>query len=407
VKLTIRTKLLGLSLFAIVIPLIISAAVIVVIVTQKTLDESLGKIRANSDIATTQYAQRMDQIKENTKLLAINALQYDFIDAITRAPAPNPALAGQYDLDRRKAINVMEIVKQQLQIDYLTLTDGRGRVLYRVNNPTERNDDLAAMDPMLREALGNRKVVFGSVKLPIDFMSLEKLEDSLTVGTQKKQIEAALGMEVVVPLIMGDEVRGALVAGDILNNDNRLVDQLKQMVFRENIEAGAATLYLGETAVASSRSGTFGRGVGESITQEIFNYVLNQGKEFIGTETIGEISYVSAYVPIKDISNRIIGIYSVSVRETWFRQFQNYIRNFIFIVIGAAILFSVLLTYITASRMTKPIEMITEAANKISLGDLDVPIQVKTGGDEIGRLADSLERMRISLKSAIERLRRR
>jgi len=405
-KLTIRTKLLGLSLFAIVIPLIISAAVIVVIVTQKTLDESLGKIRANSDIATTQYAQRMNEIKENTKLLAINALQYDFITAINPAAAP-PAAAGQSDLERRKAINVLEIVKQQLRIDYLTLTDGRGRVLYRVNNPSQRNDDLAAMDPMLREALSNRKVVYGSVKLPIDYMSQEKLEDALAVGTQKKQIEAALGMEVVVPLIMGEEVRGALVAGDVLNNDNQLVDQLKQMVYKENIEAGSATLYLGETAVASSRSGATGRGVGETITQEIFNYVLNQGKEFIGTETIGEISYVSAYVPIKDISNQIIGIYSVSVRETWFRQFQNYIRNFIIIVIGAAILFSVLLTYIVATRMTKPIEMITEAANKISLGDLDVPIQVKTGGDEIGRLADSLDRMRISLKSAIERLRKR
>ncbi len=405
-KLTIRTKLLGLSLFAIVIPLIISAAVIVVIVTQKTLDESLGKIRANSDIATTQYAQRMNEIKENTKLLAINALQYDFITAINPAAAPLAA-AGQSDLERRKAINVLEIVKQQLRIDYLTLTDGRGRVLYRVNNPSQRNDDLAAMDPMLREALSNRKVVYGSVKLPIDYMSQEKLEDALAVGTQKKQIEAALGMEVVVPLIMGEEVRGALVAGAVLNNDNQLVDQLKQMVYKENIEAGSATLYLGETAVASSRSGATGRGVGETITQEIFNYVLNQGKEFIGTETIGEISYVSAYVPIKDISNQIIGIYSVSVRETWFRQFQNYIRNFIIIVIGAAILFSVLLTYIVATRMTKPIEMITEAANKISLGDLDVPIQVKTGGDEIGRLADSLDRMRISLKSAIERLRKR
>jgi len=405
-KLTIRTKLLGLSLFAIVIPLIISAAVIVVIVTQKTLDESLAKIRANSDIATTQYAQRMNEIKENTKLLAINALQYDFIAAISQNPA-SPAAAGQADLERRKAINVLEFTKQQLRIDYLILTDGRGRVLYRVNNPGQRNDDLAAMDPMLREALSNRKVVYGSVKLPIDYMSQEKMEDALAVGTQKKQIEAALGMEVVVPLIIGDEIRGALIAGDVLNNDNTLVDQLKQMVYKENIEAGSATLYLGETAVASSRSGASGRGVGETITQEIFNYVLNQGREFIGTETIGEISYVSAYVPIKDISNQIIGIYSVSVRETWFRQFQNYIRNFIIIVIGAAILFSVLLTYIVATRMTKPIEMITEAANKISLGDLDVPIQVKTGGDEIGRLADSLDRMRISLKSAIERLRKR
>jgi methyl-accepting chemotaxis protein len=80
---------------------------------------------------------------------------------------------------------------------------------------------------------------------------------------------------------------------------------------------------------------------------------------------------------------------------------------FVIIVIGIAILFSILLTYIAAGRLTRPIEEITEAANKISLGDLDVPIQVASEGDEIGELGESLERMRISLKSAIERLRRR
>lgn len=405
-KLTIRKKLLGLSFIAIVIPLIISAAVIVFIVTQKTQDESLDKIRMNSAIATAQYTRRMQEISKGAKELAITALQYGFVEALTRGAAPNPAMQAQYDLDRKKASNVLEIVKGQIELDYLTLTDSRGRVIYRVNNPNQRGDDIAALDSIVREALGSRKVIFGSTKLPLDFMSQEKMDDRLTLGNQKKAIEAALGMEVVVPLMIGQDLQGAIVAGDVLNNDNTLVDELKRMLFRENFEAGAATIYLGETAIASSRSGTFGRGVGETISQEILNYVLKQGKEFIGTETIGDTSYISAYVPIKDISNQIIGIYSVSVRETWFRQFQNYIRNFVIIVILVAILFSILLTYITAGRLTKPIEEITEAANKISLGDMDVSIQVKSG-DEIEKLGDSLERMRISLKSAIERLRRR
>jgi len=405
-KLTIRKKLLGLSLIAIVVPLIISAAVIVFIVTQKTQDESLDKIRTNSAIATAQYTRRMQEISKGTKELAIAALQYGFVEALTRGAAANPAIQSQFDLERKKATNVLEIVKGQIELDYLTLVDSRGRVIYRVNNPSQRGDDIAALDPMVREALGSKKVIFGSTKLPLDFMSQEKMEDRLTLGNQKKAIEAALGMEVVVPLMLGQDLQGAIVAGDVLNNDNTLVDELKRMLFKENFEAGAATIYLAETAVASSRSGTFGRGVGETISQEILNYVLKQGKEFIGTETIGDTSYISAYVPIKDISNQIIGIYSVSVRETWFRQFQNYIRNFVIIVIVIAILFSILLTYITAGRLTKPIEEITEAANKISLGDMDVSIQVKSG-DEIEKLGDSLERMRISLKSAIERLRRR
>ncbi len=97
----------------------------------------------------------------------------------------------------------------------------------------------------------------------------------------------------------------------------------------------------------------------------------------------------------------------MSVQETWFRQFQNWIRNFILAIIGLAIIFSIILTYFAASRLTRPIEAITDAANKISLGDLDVSIHGKAGGDEIEQLGESLERMRISLKSAIERLRRR
>jgi HAMP domain-containing protein len=405
-KLTIRKKLLGLSFIAIVIPLLVSAAVIVFIVTQKTMDESLEKIRTNSAIATTQYTRRLQEISTGTKELAITALQYGFAETLARTNSPTPALQQQLELEQKKAANVLEIVKGQIALDYLTLTDSRGRVLFRVNNPSQRGDDISALDPMVREALGSKKVIFGSVKLPLDFMSQEKLDDQLTLGNQKKSVDAALSMEVVVPLMLGQELQGAIVAGDVLNNDNPLVDELKRMLFKENFEAGAATIYLGETAIASSRSGTFGRGVGETISQEILNYVLKQGKEFIGTETIGDTSYISAYVPIKDISNQIIGIYSVSVRETWFRQFQNYIRNFVIIVIAVAILFSILITYLTAGRLTKPIEEITEAANKISLGDMDVSIQVKSG-DEIEKLGDSLERMRISLKSAIERLRRR
>lgn len=49
---------------------------------------------------------------------------------------------------------------------------------------------------------------------------------------------------------------------------------------------------------------------------------------------------------------------------------------------------------------------LTSAAESISRGDLDVPIQVDTG-DEMQRLGEAIDRMRISLKAAFERLRSR
>lgn len=61
--------------------------------------------------------------------------------------------------------------------------------------------------------------------------------------------------------------------------------------------------------------------------------------------------------------------------------------------------------FLVARTISSPIRMLTQAAEKISLGDIDLPIDVQ-GGGEIGELAASLERMRFSIKAAMNRLRR-
>lgn len=61
--------------------------------------------------------------------------------------------------------------------------------------------------------------------------------------------------------------------------------------------------------------------------------------------------------------------------------------------------------FLVARTISTPIRLLTQAAEKISLGEIDLPIEVK-GGGEIGELAASLERMRFSIKAAMNRLRR-
>ncbi len=241
-KLTIRKKLLGLSFIAIVIPLIISAVVIVFIVTRKTQDESLQKISTNSYIATEQYGSRIQAITNATKELAVTALQYGFTQNLA---------AGNTSLDMRKAVNILDNFRNYNHLDYLIITDNKGQVIYRVNNPDQKGDNLADQNVMLQDALARNQVIFGSVKLPIDFMSMEKLDNAMNVGNQQKAMEAALAMQVVIPLaVQENELQGAIIAGDVLNNDNTLVDQLKQTIFHDNLEAGSATIYLGDTAIA-------------------------------------------------------------------------------------------------------------------------------------------------------------
>ncbi|MFN2144755.1 MAG: HAMP domain-containing protein [Anaerolineales bacterium] len=75
------------------------------------------------------------------------------------------------------------------------------------------------------------------------------------------------------------------------------------------------------------------------------------------------------------------------------------------VVVGILVVVLVIAVVIFSRRMLLAIQSIVDAANDISRGDMDVPIDVEQGG-EIGELAQAIDRMRTSLRAAIERLRR-
>ena len=70
------------------------------------------------------------------------------------------------------------------------------------------------------------------------------------------------------------------------------------------------------------------------------------------------------------------------------------------------ILLGCLSLFLVARSITIPIQSLTHAADKISLGEVDLPIQIK-GSGEIRELATSLERMRFSVNAALNRVQRR
>ena len=67
---------------------------------------------------------------------------------------------------------------------------------------------------------------------------------------------------------------------------------------------------------------------------------------------------------------------------------------------------ALLLALWVSRSITRPVKHLAEVADRISLGELDVVIDVH-GTNEVGHLAESLRRMQASLRSAIERLRQR
>jgi len=93
------------------------------------------------------------------------------------------------------------------------------------------------------------------------------------------------------------------------------------------------------------------------------------------------------------------------IEGTYLEDYQGRIKIF-YLVILCVIIVLLVRIYFYARSVIHPIRYLSEVADKISMGELNTPIQMK-GQGEVGVLAESIERMQISVKAAIERLQKR
>lgn len=92
----------------------------------------------------------------------------------------------------------------------------------------------------------------------------------------------------------------------------------------------------------------------------------------------------------------------------WAETVQNDVSSTLWPIIGlivACLALSVALSIMLASKMVRPILDLKAIADDISRGRLDTKVSIQSN-DEVGELGRSLERMRASLKAAMNRLNR-
>jgi len=81
-------------------------------------------------------------------------------------------------------------------------------------------------------------------------------------------------------------------------------------------------------------------------------------------------------------------------------------QNILLAIIGGTLVLIGVLVSFYGHRVTKRIQYLTDAAERISVGDLDMDIKAQSN-DEIGDLGEAISRMQDSIRLSIERLRRR
>ncbi|ERK30376.1 methyl-accepting chemotaxis protein [Clostridium intestinale] len=183
----------------------------------------------------------------------------------------------------------------------------------------------------------------------------------------------------------------------IINNNTEFVDTVKEAT------NSPTTIFLGDTRVATNVITDGKRAVGTKVSEEVANEVLTKEKEYIGSAKVLDSKYRAKYVPIKDSSNKVIGILFIGIEESKINSEVNTLMLTIgiitFAIVGLAILISILFT----NSITKNIKKIVFSLNKISNGDLTEVCDIDAK-DETGDIAESLNSMNKNISSLVKEI---
>ncbi|HEX9023743.1 MAG TPA: ATP-binding protein [Geobacteraceae bacterium] len=359
----IRNKLF----LSILLILVLSYATLVyttVVSLYTTLEEDIGKeLATNLKYLQSQYLTRADLMKYAlVQPASADLVQHHLTDRVWLKDA---LLRWENNLPF---------------IDLLTVVDPRGRVIARVF--TNLYGDNYELSGVVETAFRKREPVVSTELVSTRFLCHE----GKTGYCIQPPNEEAMMTTVVVPVISAEgELLGAIVAGDIINNDPHLPFKVQE-IFGKEVEVAITQRGL---RIASSLNDE--KLLPVTIAPKILA-TLEMGKNYRGMASIGDKLYETEFTPIKNSRGEFIGSFSVSLSKEHIKKIRrDNLRNILTSAIVGIVL-SFLLAYIVARRLAGPLRELAAGARRIETGDLSQRVDIRQV-DEVGMLANSFNRM--------------
>lgn len=327
-------------------------------------------IIVNSLITNQIIFEAQERVKED-----LNTARYVYtskirdIDRTIRWTAIRHVLKkGLKERDISPIRNELEGLMAEEGLDFLTLVDRKGTVVFRFHNPPASGDSLLH-DPFINSALG-KKEISGTQVLSGDELSKEgkalvqkAIIQSIPVPKEKPamKIEETSGMVLksAHPIIdLNGEVLGVLTGGVLLNRNYEIVDRIKNIVFKDakykGKEIGTATVFLGDLRISTNVIDKEGnRAVGTRAMKEVQEQVLGKGTPWIQRAFVVDDWYITAYEPIRDVQDKIVGILYVGMREGKYAMMKEKLILLFFFFSMSGMLIALTVSFILSYMMLK------------------------------------------------------
>ena len=406
-RLSLRTRLLGSFLIV-----LITCGTIATVVGVKMIGEGIVR-------------QAQDKVR-----LDLNAAHWAYEEALNDVRDAVRHTAGRFFVERALEVGdvgglaaALEDIRRRESLDVLTLTDSRGRVLLLARNPTVKGDNQAGR-PILAKALAEKQAV-ASTEIVTREEILREGED-LAVrahlrfvptprakATDKSKETSAMMFNAAAP-ILGErgKLLGVLYGGRLLNRGYGLVDRIKETVYLGETyggrEMGTATIFQGDLRISTNvRTENGERAIGTRVSVEVYDRVLVEGRPWIERAFVVNDWYITAYEPIRNISGEVIGILYVGMLE---RKFTDMKRNAVLIFLGislAGIALSVAICCFLSRTLTRPVNALALAAQRLAAGNLRERVNPDDSIAEFETLGRTFNLMASSIEERNEDLRQR
>ncbi|MBA7626033.1 Adaptive-response sensory-kinase SasA [subsurface metagenome] len=366
------------------------------------IDLAQAKVRHDLASARMVYNEKINYIRY---IVRLNSTQESIHNAIKN----NNRIALERYLDRSR---------KEFSLDILTLTDSRGKVILRAARPETWGDDQSA-DSLVARALRGETIAATQIIPRKELLKegqdlaerayLKFIPTPKAVPRAEDYEEDGMVLKAVAPVIDDDgTIIGVIYGGILLNQNYELVDRVKEIVYKgekyKGREIGTATIFQKDLRISTNVKNASGeRAIGTRVSKEVNQAVLIEGEPWIDRAFVVNDWYITAYEPIKNIEEKIIGILYVGVLEKPYIDLRNKVMlTFAGMAVLSVVLLLTILFFITSS-IIRPLKNMVFATNQIAQGNLNQKVDIDFQ-DEIGQLAQSFNQMTENLKKANEKL---
>ncbi|HJV36083.1 cache domain-containing protein [Geomonas sp.] len=364
------------------------------IVNEKIASQAQEKVRTDLNSAREVYGNELRQMA-------------DLVEYAASTPIAGTAIAT----GNRSTIGaLLDPLQRKVKLDLLAAVDRDGHSLYRAHDPGAAGAAplFSSVQRALKgETVSGTEVVSAAALIAEGGNLAERAAVTITATPRahphQEPVERS-GMVLISAAPIRDDhgrVIGAIYGGKLLNNDNTLVDRIKDLVYEgirfEKQDLGTATLFLGGTRIATNvKDGAGNRAIGTRMSEEVYRRVILEKKKWVGRAFVVNDWCLTAYEPIFDVDGKAIGSLYVGMLEKPYTALRHQAVAVFAIILAVGSFLGMLVSSYIAGRLAKPIRELARFARRVAVGERDLRVNINST-DEVGELAAEFNVMTAAL----------